>query len=109
MIPVGPGPTPPPQDEAETWPHWRDLLDGPKPQADRLREHTEESALGERLSGNDPISLGGGASPLGEAIRRLRNGSSSRGFVPWPTSDRRAGDEWPAEDKSPSESAKATG
>ena len=89
VVAVGPG-QPPPEvpGQSETWPHWRELLDGPRPEADRLRSSPAADASG----GAAEAAPGQGGRALNEAIRQARRtqAAQARSFIPWPASDRPA-------------------
>jgi hypothetical protein len=78
------------------WPHWRELLDGPRPEADRLRSLRAADPTGGAVESAE--SRGG--QTLNEAIRqaRLTRAARSRSFIAWPASDRA-----PAESEQPDE------
>ncbi len=84
-VPVGPGPEVDAQPPGEPWPHWKELLDAPAPQAERLRASASRDAArglrGGAGSGADGLTLR-------SAIRLARTGDA-REFVPWPEEDRR--------------------
>ena len=88
LVAVGPGEPAQPQTDVTPWPHWQELLDGPVPHAERLRETVDEEAGGALLPrGGVPTSHS--SEDLWTAIRQARAGdSSSRSFIPWPTTDR---------------------
>ena len=100
LVGVGPGPVPTPSESpaavpvrpangrTQQWPHWRDLLDGPRPEGERLRAAYAPDA--NMPSETDQASGQRGA--LSQAIRGAREGGTgrSRQFIPWPTSDRPA-------------------
>lgn len=71
--------------QTQMWPHWRELLDGPRPEADRFRSSPVADS-----SGADGAAQGRGGQTLNEAIRRARltRAAQSRSFIAWPASDR---------------------
>lgn len=100
-IGVGPGPVPSPDGEptgapvAATadqvqWPHWRDLLDGPTPEGERLRAAYETG--GDAVPGVEAAAGQQRSSALSQAIKRARDDTpiGSRSAIPWPPADRAA-------------------
>lgn len=103
-IPVGPGPGTPVRAPGDPWPHWRELLDGPMPHADRLRDSVSTNAGTGRQVGQGSQR---DAFTLRSAIRLARTGDA-REFIPWPEADRREAavegaaegqPEWPGNDR----------
>lgn len=103
---VGPGPAVAARPPGDPWPHWRELLAGPTPHAERLRDTVSGNATPRARS--EPGSPEGGMT-LRSAIRRARTGDA-REFIPWPAADRRveeaegageAAAAWPSEDRAP--------
>ncbi len=100
LVGVGPGPAPTPSESSRSvplrpvngrsqqWPHWRDLLDGPRPEGQRLRAAYAADANAPSETARATAQSGA----LSQAMRGAREGGTerSRPFVPWPPSDRPA-------------------
>ncbi len=94
----GPGPAPPAQrvavpvipipGQTERWAHWGDLLDVPKPAADRLRAaYSRDHATATTM---EDVTGGHSSAALTEAMKsaHLNDPDRARTFVPWPANDR---------------------
>jgi hypothetical protein len=70
------------------WPHWRDLLDGPTPEGERLRAAYETD--GDAVPGVEAPAGQQRSSALSQAIKRARDDTpiGSRSSIPWPPADR---------------------
>jgi hypothetical protein len=99
VVPIGDGPA---DDSAEipppSWPHWRELLDGPRPDAARLRQSPEATAqrLRARLAGPDLSEwrrAAAGSSQLGPTGQAAFDPSPAADPAPTPA----APVFWPAE------------
>jgi hypothetical protein len=101
LVPVGPGPDPTAQPQGQLWPHWRELLDGPAPHADRLRRAaSNDAAIGMRsTSGSRSDGM-----TLSSAIRVARTGDA-REFIAWPEADRRPDEAGSSAEEHPAPSA----
>lgn len=102
VVAVGPGPpaavaglpavvpAPDDVDPTQRWPHWQELLDGPKPEAERLRiAHRSDDDAAATSAG----ATAGDGPTLGEAIevaQGQRDAGAER-FIPWPEADRHKG------------------
>ena len=104
----GPGPAPPAQrvavpvipipGQTEPWAHWGDLLDVPKPAADRLRAaYSRDHAAATTM---EDVSGSHSSAALSEAMKsaHLNDPDRARTFVPWPANDRPLSDR-PANDR----------
>ncbi len=109
--PAHPSPAPPAQrvavpvipipGQTEPWAHWGDLLDVPKPAADRLRaaySHDHAAA-----TPNNDVSARHSSAALTQAMKSadLNDPDRARTFVPWPASDRPANDQPPNDRQTP--------
>jgi hypothetical protein len=75
-------------DPMQRWPHWREMLDVPKPEAKRLRI-TERSDVDGSTS-TSTVGAAGDGNTLGTAIEiaQGRRVGGTRRFIPWPEADR---------------------
>jgi hypothetical protein len=85
-VAVGPGVPPGPAPPAPSWPHWRELLDGPQPDGERIRS---------------TYGAGSEAPEASLAWTHAHGGSLSRAIKG--ALQQRAGPEpeWPVQDRSP--------
>lgn len=89
LVAAGPGPAAAP-DDAEPWPHWRQLLEGPTPHAERLRmaRSWDEEDSGDLDARTTQAAGKRGGRSLSQALQQSRGDSPSRTFIPWPEADR---------------------
>ncbi len=108
LIAMGPGPMPvlgaqpvvavpvsiPIPGQTERWAHWSDLLDVPKPTADRLRTtyalDREHEAAADAHTASNGKGNGNGNGTLGQRMKVARENDPdvASGSVPWPENDR---------------------
>jgi hypothetical protein len=80
-------PAPAHLDPKQQWPHWQELLDIPKPEAQRLRtthrSDGDASSTMVRAAARDSTTLG-----TAIEVAQGQRVSGTREFIPWPEADR---------------------